>query len=324
MKKIFNSLFLVSILLLLSACNHKELTYGSAEAKEVWVVFDWKDAPEANPASMALYLYPTDGGIPLRYEFSGRDGGKIRVPFGMYDALCMNSDNTSWIHSSETGSRYTFGLHVGELTSASEDQGEYAAILKQSGKMEDGNPVDENPRGLWTGSLDAYEIKTGPGKQTLTLVPEDALCYYTVDVLDIDNFEELEAEEVPAILTGMSDGVDALSRNSSTIHVSSPFILQKVSNSESRADNANSLHAEFNTFGEDAGAMLNHKVDMMVQLADGSWNLQTANVTEQVRNAPDSRHVHIVIRGFKVPEESSGGLKVDVDEWESENITLKM
>lgn len=33
----------------------------------VKVVFDWRKAPDAAPASMSLYLFPTHGGEALRY-----------------------------------------------------------------------------------------------------------------------------------------------------------------------------------------------------------------------------------------------------------------
>lgn len=56
------------------------------------MVFDWTEAPDADPATMSLYLYPEDGSEPMRYEFTDRTGGTITVPMGMYDAICVNSD----------------------------------------------------------------------------------------------------------------------------------------------------------------------------------------------------------------------------------------
>lgn len=318
MKKSLSLIFIFLTAGILTGCHHKDLYYGSAQSKVIEVIFDWRDAPEANPASMALYLFPTDGGTPLRYEFTGRDGGTIRVPFGKYDALCMNSDNTTWIHLTETDRRYAFGLHVGELTENSDgDESIYASLFRQVGKASDGNLVDENPQSLWTGSSDAFEVLMTPETQILTMVPEDALCYYTVDIIDVEGIEDLEGKGVPALLTGMSDGVDALTRTSSTNHISSPFILQTPTRS-------GTLHSEFQTFGEDAAAMPIHQIKTMVEQSDGKWNLQTIDVTDQVHTAQDPHHVHIMIQGMKIPHNSDGGLKIDVDEWESENITLKM
>ena len=320
MKLLSKSIIGVSTLLLLASCNHKDLNYGSAEFKVVHVEFDWKDAPSAHPGSMALYLYPTDGDHVLRFEFSGREGGSIRVPFGTYDALCISSDNTDWLYTDNMDARYTFAVSVGELTPVSEtEESNYAALMKQVGMMYDGNAVDENPRAFWTGSTDSFTVYPTPEAQTLTIVPEDPLCYYSVDVLDVEGIEDTDGEGIPAILTGMSDGVDALTRTASTNQVSSPFILREVTKAET-----NALHAEFTTFGEDLKSQPVHKLNVMVKNSDGTWQQHTTEVTEQVRNAPDPRHVNIVVRGLKIPHSSTGGLTVDVNLWQTENVTLKM
>ena len=82
----------VMLLPLLTACEHKDLCYDHPHSANVEVVFDWTEAPDANPATMSLYLYPEDGSEPMRYEFTKREGGTIIVPEGMYDALCVNSE----------------------------------------------------------------------------------------------------------------------------------------------------------------------------------------------------------------------------------------
>ena len=82
----------VLAVLSLTSCEHKDLCHDSLHVVNVKVVFDWRKAPDAAPASMSLYLFPTHGGEALRYEFTDRNGGIIRVPVGHYDAFCLNSD----------------------------------------------------------------------------------------------------------------------------------------------------------------------------------------------------------------------------------------
>lgn len=54
--------FLATMLLpLLTACEHKDLCYDHSHTTQLEVVFDWTEAPDANPATMSLYLYPEDG-----------------------------------------------------------------------------------------------------------------------------------------------------------------------------------------------------------------------------------------------------------------------
>lgn len=91
MKNILNTVTMAALLVAATSCEHKDLCHDHAHAVEVEVVFDWRNAPDAAPASMSLYLFPGDGEA-LRYDFTGRDGGTIRVPIGKYEALCLNSD----------------------------------------------------------------------------------------------------------------------------------------------------------------------------------------------------------------------------------------
>ena len=97
----------VLAVLSLTSCEHKDLCHDSLHVVNVKVVFDWRKAPDAAPASMSLYLFPTHGGEALRYEFTDRNGGIIRVPVGHYDAFCLNSD-TENVTYRNTGSKTTF------------------------------------------------------------------------------------------------------------------------------------------------------------------------------------------------------------------------
>ena len=97
MKKIFHTVTMAALLVAATSCEHKELCLDHAHAVEVEVVFDWRNAPNAAPASMSLYLFPGDGEA-LRYDFTGRDGGTIRVPIGKYEALCLNSDTENIVY----------------------------------------------------------------------------------------------------------------------------------------------------------------------------------------------------------------------------------
>lgn len=73
MKKLFIYLFAA---LAVASCEHKDLCYDHSHTIDVEVVFDWRNASEAAPESMSLYLFPTNGGEALRYEFT--DCGAVR------------------------------------------------------------------------------------------------------------------------------------------------------------------------------------------------------------------------------------------------------
>lgn len=112
MKKLFLRILLAAtVIASSSSCEHKDLCMDHTHTVSLNVIFDWRNAPDAAPASMALYLYSELGGEPLRYDFTDRRGGVIRVPFGRYSALCLNSD-TENVTYRNTDQKTTFELSL--------------------------------------------------------------------------------------------------------------------------------------------------------------------------------------------------------------------
>lgn len=56
-------------------------------------------------------------------------------------------------------------------------------------------------------------------------------------------------------------------------------------------------------------------------MTDGTKWYYTFDVTQQVDEAPDRRHVHLVIDGLSLPEPigEDSGFRPDVDGWTEEN-----
>ncbi len=82
MKRIFAILSLATALLS-GSCAHKELCYDHTHTVDVEVVFDWKNAPDAAPETMSLYLFPKAGGSPLRYEFTTAAAVRFRCRWAL-------------------------------------------------------------------------------------------------------------------------------------------------------------------------------------------------------------------------------------------------
>ena len=76
---LFSRFLLASLILLLAGCNHKEFCYKHPHSARVKVVFDWRDAPDANPDGMCVFFYPEDGGEYRRYDFNNTTGGEIEL-----------------------------------------------------------------------------------------------------------------------------------------------------------------------------------------------------------------------------------------------------
>ena len=89
---------LATLWTVLCSCEHQQdlcFDHNLNEQRPVEVIFDWSECPEANPATMSLYLFPADKSHYTRHEFSSRDGGKILIAPGLYTAIALNSDNES-------------------------------------------------------------------------------------------------------------------------------------------------------------------------------------------------------------------------------------
>lgn len=164
MKKLFIYLFAA---LAVASCEHKDLCYDHSHTIDVEVVFDWRNASEAAPESMSLYLFPTNGGEALRYEFTDCGGGTIRVPVGNYGALCLNSD-TENVTYRNTDQKTTF-----EVSTRTTD---LLSGLSALGVRSDGVPRADGtetervalpPDELWSDCTEGIELKqTAPANFT--------------------------------------------------------------------------------------------------------------------------------------------------------------
>ena len=65
--------------------RHKDIDFDDVPMQEVKVLFEWDNAPDANPESMALFLFYNPIESPdstLRYDFANNKGGIIKIPYG--------------------------------------------------------------------------------------------------------------------------------------------------------------------------------------------------------------------------------------------------
>ncbi|MDE6006970.1 MAG: DUF5119 domain-containing protein [Muribaculaceae bacterium] len=300
-----------------SSCNHKDLDV-LGEQTEIEIVYDWRYAPDASPASMAAYLYSDQLDEALRYIFSGRDGGPTHIPAGLYGGLGMNSDETDWAQYRNRDDIESFEIYTHEAESLSAYGISTRAIPRADGAEDE--KVVETPGMVWADRQDEIEVYPKAGRTVITFYPQEAVCHYTVDVLDVKNIDNMPSGSIDGTLSGMSEGFVYGKRNASDTKVTLPFELRKAE------DGVNSLHGEFLTFGESPVTQNAHKLVIYYVLTDGTKHYATFDVTDQVTKAPDPRHVHIVVRGldFPSPVATGPGFVPDVDEWVAVNINLKM
>lgn len=325
---ILTSVIIVTVMLTLASCQHKELCYNHAHTVRMNVVFDWTSAQDANPATMSLYLFPKEGGEPLRYEFTDRKGGEIKVPYGSYDAICLNSDTEGNIYRN-TGRYSTF-----EITTQTTD-------LLSSAMPGLVSRVGEPPRAegteservvmptdtLWTGTMEDIELSIEDTVSTITMYPEDAISRYRVEIINGENLKYTTG--ISAALTGMSAGLLPGAGTLSNENVTIPFVMSVVVPEEGEDAGQEVVTGKLTTFGHCPHGDGQHTLIVYAILADGSkyaYTFDAAEVTAQIHSAPDPRNVLIRLDGLPLPEPitNGGGFQPEVEGWESEEIGLKM
>ncbi len=299
------------------ACQHKDLCFDHYHVNEVHIVFDWRNAPDALPESMASYFFGNEEYGTLRYIFQSKDGGLISMPEGYYSGLGMNSDDTDWARTRHIDNIDAFETYTDDATQT-EAYGLSTRTVPRAPGTES-ERVAQTPGMLWTHRLDDVSVDASEGIQTITFYPKEAVCHYMVDISDVTNLENVDRAEIDGTLSGMAEGYNHGKDCPTDNHVTMTFTL--AANTE-----AKTLHGEFLTFGESVSDSGTHILTIYLYLRDGSKWYYTFDVTSQVHNALDPHHVHIILSGLPLPTpiDGGGGLKPDVNDWQTENIDLDM
>ena len=301
-------------MLTLAGCHHKDLEPYEPTG-DLEVVFDWRNAPDATPASMAFTMYPEAGGEAVAYMFENRTGGSIRAAGGDYRALCLNSDITDWARLRNREAIETFEIQTPDADELEAQKLESRSLPRARGA--ENERLASTPGMLWGSVSDKVTVHPLGGHQVITMYPEERVCHYTVDILDVENTSSLRGASLDATISGMAEGyLHGLGKATET-PVTMSFTL-------SAADDSNTLHGEFLTFGECPTTKADHMLSIYVALSNGSKTHFTTDVTTQVSDAADPTHVHIVVRGLKLPKIQQGGFHPNVKDWEHVEINLIM
>lgn len=329
--KIGMNYILALLLLALTSCVHRNFEYDNGRIGYVEVVFDWRNAPDAQPASMSLYLFPQQGGEPLRYEFVGRNGGVIRVAPGTYDAICINSDKRDVLYrGAELFS--TFEVTTPEADNVAVDPllDCRSSDLPVAPGTEDQKIMMQPPM-LWSSSETGFTVtvtanmkgKAGKGMteiehQVLTMYPKRIVDTYVVTVKNVRNVQYLRT--LSGSISDMSEGYMAAEQMRTDTSVILPFGLTH----DVAQANAEGM---FLTFGHCPDVRRSHKLMLYAVLTDGSKYYYEFDVSDQAHNPPDDNGIyHIVVEFIDIPNPSGGGSGVspDVNTWNSVDIYLDM
>ncbi|MCM1452451.1 MAG: DUF5119 domain-containing protein [Clostridium sp.] len=302
-------------MLALTSCHHKELCYLHPHEVALMLEFDWKEAPEADPAGMCVFFYHENSDVaPVRFDFSGMEGGEISLIPGAYRVLAYNNDTEA------------------VLTGGSGDFDQHYAYTREGNILEPiyGNHLPIPPRGddervmiapddMW-GCSDVHILVTGTENQVITLFPHDLLCHYSYEVRNVKNLKHVS--QMSAALSGMAPSMALASEELHTEPVTLPF--------GARQDGENRIVGEFLTFGHHLDVPSPHRMSFYMVMDDGSkYSFTTGSsldVTDQVHSAQNPRRVHLIIDGLDLPTpiENGSGFDPVVDDWDDIQQDIEM
>ena len=314
MTKRLSKYILLILPVVFASCRHKDLFTDSAG--QVDVVFDWRNAPDADPASMVTQFFGEPGTASLRYILQGKDGGTITLPLGSYSGISVNGDDNDWVRLRNVDDIENYETYSIDAQNTQAYGLSSRSIPRAEGTEDE--RMAQTPGMLYTNRQDGIE-HYAYGTETITFYPEEAVCHYTVDISDVANLEYVNRAEIDGTISGMAEGFNHGAKLPTDTHVTMPFILTADAK-------AHALHGEFLTFGESPHDSGKHILSVYLFLTDGSKWYYNFDVTDQVHTAPDPHHVHIVLSGLSVPHPitDEGGFKPNVNDWQTEEIDLNM
>ena len=304
--------------LLLTGCVHKELCYNHPHTVSVRVEFDWRDAPEASPEGMCVYFYPLDGKGGTRFDFKGTEGGEVELTVGSYLVLCYNNDTES-VQFYNTDDFGTHGAYTREGNVLEPMYGNAASYSVPKADGAEDERVVICPDMLWGSSDTEVEI-VDKAENVVTLYPHEMVCTYTYEVRNVKNLEHLQ--QMSGTLSGMSGMMTLSSEELDDECVTIPFA--------SHSDGVSLVTGEFYTFGHHPDNVEPHRMVFYAVMDDGKKycfkGADNLDVTSQIHEAPDQRHVHIIIDGLDLPEpiEGESGFDPSIDDWEVVEVEIEM
>lgn len=177
-------------------------------------------------------------------------------------------------------------------------------------------PLRIAPTRFWGTGLSAISLLNTEELQTVRMHPEELVCKYTVDIMDVQNLGNVEAK-FDASLSTMAEGVYPGTNKATDESVSYYFVLNANQTN-------NRLTATFYTFGVPSGAEQTHNLMLYFLLKDGSGKAYNIDVTKQVNEASNPRDVRIVLHGLVLPEnvDDIRDTGISISGWNTVHVNL--
>ena len=294
----------VIFMAVLQSCICEDLPPCGDDKVEIMIVNDWNSAPDAAPEGMAYEFYRAGLTSPWRFDFPGREAGRVALEEGEYRFVMYNDDTSDVIFESGRDGLPFVTTACDMMGSDGHDTGlrkapdmMWACSAGMIDVSRDG--LEYLPDGKSPGRNDRFILLTHPVQITPV---------YTVRVLRVANLSGVAS--MKGVISGMTSGVELYDEVRSDTAVGVAFGPEAV------ADSA--LMARFCTFGP-CGNGIGNELRLFFLLSDQRVISRAYDVSRDVASAKDPMHVEIVIDSislpFSPPVIEGGAFDPEVADW---------
>lgn len=294
------------MMLSLSSCEHRELCYDHTHGLELRVDFDWSLAPDAAPRTMVVYLFPKDGGLPLRYEMADVRSSVIRVAAGSYDAVAFNGD---------TETLRERGLTYDDFAVTTDEQEILAPMSRQTPLSDPpradeapDEPVRTAPETLWSDCVENIVLLPARADQVVEFSPVESTVRYHITFENVRNLSR--ATSYSAALTSMCESYTPSRRSPSGRDVTVPLSLTAVDD--------NTLEGMVTLFGHCPDSSHGNVNRHILTVYTSDRHYFHFDVTGQIHSAENPHEIDITIDNLVLPEppeEPESGMSPTVSDW---------
>ena len=303
MKRILRKLpaLICGVLCLVAAgsCNHRDLCYDHSHWVDLRICFDWDGVEEADrPATMMVKMFPRNGGETRTYEITDYGGVLIRIPADDYDCVAYGGDYRLLQEQGDTYDEFC-------VTTSEESMETAFTRIAPSAPRPDGTedqPIKGLPGKTCSASLTSIHITAASG-QTVTLSPTPATVDYTLSIKNAENISD--KLEYYAVLSGVAESHSPSLKSPAGRPVTVPLNLGIAGPTE--------LGGKITVFGHCPSPASPSRHILTIYTSNKYY--YNYDVTDQIHDAADPRHVEIVIDGIKLPHYGGTGLNPNVSDW---------
>lgn len=305
----------VAVAVLMGACDGRELCYDHSHVSPVMVEFDWSMAPDADPESMVVWFFSVETDESYRFELT--DGGdlasrgafdrRIQVRPGTYRVLCHNGSTDYNIERGQYFDEYRLVTSSDDVL-APMNRNDNAPLPPSVASQ----PVRTQASATYAHAL-AAAVTVEPSATTEMHIRFTPVCVTSVYDVVITGVVNLRADtEASAVITGLAEGWHIGQERPDGAQVTVPFGLNHCG--------SDCLRGQLVVFGDNVQCDVRHYLRVYT-----SYKLYyDYDVTDQIHNAVDTKHIEINVNGLKLPA-SGDGMSPGVNDWDkAEDVEIKM